>query len=82
MTFTGFSKAFRWNDGIDTESYGAVELRSDGLLFYRWSHVHGEGQRSELLQTFSDFRARGPARAVPESVRVELEEIVRGLERD
>ncbi len=82
MTFAGFSRAFRWNDGVDTERYAAVEVRADGLFFYEWSHLHGAGRTGEQLQPFSDFRARGPAVPVPASVRVALEEIVRALEPD
>jgi hypothetical protein len=80
MTFAGFSKSFRWNDGMGTERYEAVEVRGDGLLFYEWSHVHGEGRTSELLQSFDDYRARGPARTVPKTVRAELDELVRAIE--
>lgn len=80
MTFAGFSRSFRWNDGVDTERYSAVEVRGDGLFFYEWSHVHGEGRTRELLQSFADFRAVGPARAVPASVRAELEQLVPAVE--
>jgi hypothetical protein len=82
MTFAGFSKSFRWNDGIDTERYAAVEVRNDGLLFYEWSHLHGEGRVAELVQSFDDFRARGPARPVPASVRAELDALVAAHEPD
>ncbi len=82
MTFRGFSKALRWNDGVGTERYAAVEVREDGLFFYEWSHVHGEGRTAELLQSFADYRERGPARPVPASVRAQLDAIVSAAEED
>ena len=80
MTFAGFSKTFRWNDGVDADGYRAVEVRPDGLFFYEWSHLHAEGRTGELLQSLTDFRALGPARPVPSAVRVELDAIVNSLE--
>lgn len=65
-------------------SYEAVETRDEGLLWYRWSHAHGEagGRRDEALQSFAAFTREGPLRAAPEptlaAIRAWVEANVRG----
>lgn len=72
-----FLPTYRWNDGVSAERYEAVEVRSDGLFWYGWSHLHGVGRTDEATQSFDDFLARGPLRPMPSFAREELESFVR-----
>ena len=70
------TRTFRWNDGTSTDGYEAVEVEAGGLRWFRWSHVHGAGGRSELgVQSFATFLAEGPPLAVPRHVLAELERL-------
>jgi len=62
-------RTWRWNRG-ETGSYDAVETTDDGLRWYRWSHdIEGEGAFDVVRQSFTEFRASGPPRPMPPSVR-------------
>ena len=74
------SRTFRWNDPDDPDGYEAVEVGSEGLRWYRWSHrfredgVHGE--YDVCVQTEAEFLRRGPARELPAGLREEVEAFV------
>ena len=68
VEFRGFPETFRWNDGDDVGRYAAVEAGPEGLCFYVWSHLHGEGRIDEVTQSWEAFRSDGPARPVPPRV--------------
>ena len=72
-----FGKTVRWNDGVDAERYEAVEAREDGLVWYAWSHVQGQGRHDECAQSYADFLREGPLRPMPPQARAELEAFVR-----
>lgn len=66
-------RTFRWTLGDDTtDGYEAVETRGAELVWYRWSHVHGEGRSDEATQTATSLRAEGPLRRAPPWVLAEL----------
>lgn len=72
------SRTFRWNDGTSTEGYDAVELDERGLVWFRWSHLHGAGGRIEAgRQSFAAFLASGPLLAPPAHLLAELERLAR-----
>lgn len=58
-------RTFRWNDGVSALGYDAVEASADELLWFRWSHVPGEGRLDEMRQTRAEFDAAGPPRSMP-----------------
>jgi hypothetical protein len=72
-----FSTTYRWNDGVDGERYDAVELRTDDLVWYAWSHRHGQGRHDEATQSFEAFLRDGPLRTMPAHAAAELERLVR-----
>ncbi len=72
-----FATTVRWNDGSDPGRYEAVEARDEGLVWYRWSHVHGRGREDEAVQSYASYFERGPLRALPASAAAELERVVR-----
>lgn len=65
------ARTFRWNDGESTEGYQAVEVDGEGLLWFRWSHVHGEGRVDEARQSFAGF-LDGPLRPCPKPIEDQL----------
>ena len=72
-------KTWRWNRG-EAEGYHAVELRSDLLRWFFWSHDIAEGvggATNEHTQTVAEFLAGGPPVEVPphvvQAVRAHLE---------
>jgi hypothetical protein len=72
-----FSTTFRWNDGSDAERYDAVEARETDLVWYAWSHRHGQGRTDEATQSYEALLRDGPLRAIPAHARAELEAIAR-----
>lgn len=66
MTFPFASRrTFRWNDGESVLGYDAVEATAEELVWFRWSHVPGEGRIDELRQSREAFESVGPAREMP-----------------
>jgi hypothetical protein len=74
------TRTWRWNDG-DRARYDAVETSGDGLVWFRWTHEFEDdgthGQHDVLRQSFASYAADGPARAVPDSIRDEIDACVR-----
>lgn len=58
-------RTFRWNDGVSALGYEAVEASTEELVWFRWSHVPGQGRLEETRQTRAEFDAAGPLRAMP-----------------
>lgn len=58
-------RTFRWNDGESPHAYQGVEASQDELVFFRWSHVHGEGRIDEVRQPAAAFLVDGPCRPMP-----------------
>jgi len=66
-------RTFRWNVG--ERSYDGVATTDEGLRWFRWSHEFGiDGEHDAELQSWDEFRDRGPSRALPEPIRAELAE--------
>ncbi len=64
----------RWYDRPgDEDSYHAVELR-ETLVWYAWSHLAEHDQKTILAeQTEQEYRAQGAPCALPQPVRIQLE---------
>jgi hypothetical protein len=69
-------RTWRWKDPSDRDGYQAVETSPEGLRWYAWSHLFGEGRDGPSparVQGWAEFRSSGPAHPVPPEVRQELE---------
>lgn len=70
---TAKHRTFRWPTDEMAEHYEAVETTERGLRWFAWSHLHGEdGLTREEWQSFEDFAAKGPARAMPAEIEQKL----------
>lgn len=65
-------RTFRWNDGVSALGYEAVDASPAELVWFRWSHVPGEGRLDEVRQSRTDFDRAGPARAMPAPAEASL----------
>lgn len=78
---SGGHETLRWNQG-DRDGYDAVETTDEGLRWYRWSHVTGQGRPlSEVRQSYAAFLAEGPARPAPRAVLAKLRQRIERLQR-
>jgi hypothetical protein len=73
------TRTLRWSDGESTGGYHAVDVGPDGLTWFDWSHVHGEGRIERGHQTLSAFLADGPLFPPPPSVLRQLTTAARAL---
>ena len=70
-------RTWRWRHGDAYERYQAVSSTDEGLLFYVWSHEHGEdGMQEGTLQPYAEFAERGPLVELPEGVDRQLRDWV------
>lgn len=63
------NRAFRWNQEGDVDGYSGVDVRSDDLVWYTWSHIPGPqgGRQNERTQTHDDFVRNGPPPRPPDA---------------
>lgn len=73
------TRTLRWSDGESTDGYHAVDVGRDGLTWFDWSHIHGEGRIERGHQTLAAFLADGPLHPPPPSILRQLTAAARAL---